>query len=194
MKNKFIDVFPYEGDVELLRLRFVELQDVASLFIISDKSKNHDLDIVLSNSFNSFKDKTLILKDFDYLANIEILMNLLNELDLDYEDIITLSKKDSIPPVKLDYDLKYYLYYGPQMSISDVFDYNERQMNEPQEFGSLCMFYHHLKSSYISGITKLLDDFTNSVIDTDQYKRISGGKIIRENKNLKPLRNLFRFV
>lgn len=194
MKNKFIDVFPYEGDVELLRLRFVELQDIANLFIISDKSKNHDLELVLSNSFNSFKDKTLILKDFDYITDIDVLMNLFSELDLDYEDIITLSKKDSLPPVKLEYDLKYYLYYGPQMLISDVYDYNERKLNEAQEFGSLCLFYHQLKSSYTSNIKNLLDDISNSVIDTDRYKRISGGKIIRESKNLKPSMNLFRFV
>ena len=57
MKNKLIDIFPYDGDIEFLRVRFVESQDMTDLYIICDNSKNHDLEITISNNFNSFKDK-----------------------------------------------------------------------------------------------------------------------------------------
>jgi hypothetical protein len=193
MKNKFIDVFPYEGDVELLRIRFVELQETVNLFIICDNSKNKDLDIIISNNFNSFKEKVIILKDFNYLENFELLITILHELDLDYEDIISLSKKNSIPTVNSEHGFRPYLFFSSQLCISPVYDYRDKLLTLPPEFGSYVTFYHDLRKKYLSDSEEFISDLKSSNMNTFRYKKLEGGKVFSDSKNTRPSIALFTF-
>jgi len=194
MKNKLIDIFPYDGDIEFLRVRFVESQDMTDLYIICDNSKNHDLEITISNNFNSFKDKVIILKDFDYIGDLDFLFSILDKLDLDYQDIISLSKKETIPPMKLEYGLDTYLYFGPHISISKLYNLNQVELNGAQEYGSLLLFFHQLKSNKVDNFTKLKNFLINGDYPRPYFTELLGGKIIKKSDNLKPTTNLFSFI
>jgi len=194
MKNKIIEIFPYDGDVELLRLRLVELQDVANLFIISDNSKNKDLEITISNNFNSFKEKTIILKDLDYVESLDVIDSILSELKLDYEDIISFSKRDSIPPIDLEHPLKHYLFFGQNICSSKIYDYNLVEQNSFSEYGSLLIFYHQFKNNRDDNFSRLKKAFQEDYYIPSIYNQLDGGKIIKKSNNLKPTTNLFSFI
>ena len=171
MKHRFIDVFDFQGNNDLLKYRILKLQNIVELHIICDNSTSDDVEKFITNNLNSFKDKVLILKNFNYKKNLDYLQTILKELKLDYEDIISLSNQNDIPYFENKNFYKSF-YFGPYVLNSEIMDINEVTVDEPRQLGSLLMFYHDFKKLDISDLLKTIE--TNELY-TNKYLRLEEG-------------------
>ena len=184
MKHRFIDIFNHEGDKELLKYRLIKLQNTADLFIICDISDSLDVESFIMNNMNSFKDKILVLKNFNFKTNLDSIPQILSEINLDFEDIISFSDSTSIPYFE---DPNFYkiFYFGPYILKSKVVDINDINVSETRELGSFLMFYHTLLKSK-SDLPKMFDHIKKGEINLSLFLHIESGLKISNQIQIQP--------
>lgn len=187
MKRRFIDIFDYEGNKELLKYRLIKMENIVDLFVICDNSNDTDVEYFISNNLNSFKEKILVLKNFNYRKNLSSMEQILSELKLDYEDILSFSDSKSLPYIDNPNFYKT-LYFGTYILKSKVIDINEIDLGGELELGSLMMFYHNFNKTK-SDIPKIFEHISKNEINLSLFLHIELGLKVSDTPIVKTVQN-----
>ncbi len=155
-KNKIVDVIFWDSEINILKFRLKELNDIVDNFVVVNCGKNvvDTMDIQNEKTTFLYFDKSLdSFYDNTQLALKETFML----LELDFEDILVFSECDEIP------DFDYYeqflnnIDYSPFYINHTVFQWDKHYYSENKKLGSLVSNF----SYFIQSLTTVRMYFTN---------------------------------
>lgn len=194
-KNKVVDIILFGGDINLLEMRFLELSDYVDHFIIVEsipeieKNKfNYDYRLVSKWLLNTKIYTTSVdLNSTDQEPNLNSLLEqIIFDLDLNFTDVIMLSKYNEIPDMSMFDEIYKNLDFGPIIFKSPSLVWNINYMEKNDKFGTFVFLFTHLITKEVNFLT-LFRDKSNIVVP--KYSKAYGGWILEgfeSNKEINP--------
>ena len=146
-KRKIIDVFFFNGEIDMLKFRLSELNPFVDTFIIIEFLSNSSELVKHSDFFDEYKEKYIHLYapvDFNSDDKIELVYNTSLKLKLGFEDIIIISNVNEVPDFNNFESVIEELKYDAVLLNPLKFVWNINHVDKNRDNGSLVFFYTKL--------------------------------------------------
>lgn len=140
-KTKILDVFFYNGEIELLKFRLLELNDVVTQFVIVERGGVSNLKKL---NFLNFEHKISNLVLEENLTSEEEFSSLRNHiisLNIAFDDIVFISEVNEVPDLNDIEKIYKELRYDSILLKNIDFTWNIDYINKNRSFGSSVFFF-----------------------------------------------------
>jgi hypothetical protein len=184
-KSKIIDIILFNGDIDMLEFRLEELSEYIDKFVLIESSQmvnsipyeikyariskwSHKIvNYTTPVSFSSTKKEEGLKK---------VIHKSIYDLDLNFTDIIFISKENEIPDMTLLNEIRSELSFGPIVLKSVSLNWNKTHRERFSVFGSVCILFSHIVKQDTL-LEFLLRDKSNLIMP--HYTKLDGGWVLK---------------